>query len=282
MQLRAVMTDGSTLGSQGERKETETMYCKRCGAKLQDGAFFCEKCGEKVDAPAQSGQPINNAAQAAESAAPAGGTPQVQQAPGGEKKKSNKLFIIIPVCVVVVAAVAVCLWLFVFNKGGGSQSETTTAGGETTQATEETTAAPETTVPATTQAPETTAGGAQVAEMEMAATGYTITVTIEAEGGTTTKITQISAIDLTVTDESTITQACEQYAATYAAYSCVDYSYGASGTIFNEVIVIDTTDLTGLQQLYEDQLFAVDPATGLSFDNVVAAYESYGFTLKVD
>ena len=69
------------------------MFCKKCGTKLDDDAVFCVKCGEKTGIAAQaddSKQNFETAANAAVTAAPAGGESQ-SSAP---KKSGRKALII--------------------------------------------------------------------------------------------------------------------------------------------------------------------------------------------
>lgn len=71
------------------------MFCKNCGAQMENGAAFCKNCGARSES-GQTAQP---------SAAPA-------------PKKTGKLIAIIAAAVLIVAAVVVCIVLFTGGKDG--------------------------------------------------------------------------------------------------------------------------------------------------------------------
>lgn len=108
---------------------------------------------------------------------------------------------------------------------------------------------------------------------------YTTVAVLEVEGENVVQLIQVSYMDLTVNDEMSLIDTCEQYAATYALYDCVYYAYESADDMLTETIVIDTTDIDGVTSLHEAGLIStLNPEEGLTVENVVAAYEAGGFT----
>ena len=87
------------------------MYCKNCGAVLDDDAVFCEKCGKMIARKAVSEAEPDQGTVSAEPV-----QPSVSEEPdSAEKKKKSSMSLIAGICIAAVAAAAV---LFVRGMSG--------------------------------------------------------------------------------------------------------------------------------------------------------------------
>lgn len=92
------------------------MFCKKCGAKLDDDALFCEKCGTTITRQNANTAAINTTKVLQEKAIPEVGEPK--ETPTPKKLQKNKILAIIGIGVLAIAIGTFCLTHFTGSFGG--------------------------------------------------------------------------------------------------------------------------------------------------------------------
>ena len=92
------------------------MFCKKCGAKLDDDALFCEKCGTTITRQNVEAVAINTTEVLQERTIPE--VELSKEIPAPQKLQKNKILAIIGIGVLVIAIGAFCLTRFTGSFGG--------------------------------------------------------------------------------------------------------------------------------------------------------------------
>lgn len=98
------------------------MFCRKCGAQMQDGQLFCTTCGAKIE-PLSSVNPVETT-NPVTSQGPFGVQPNVPANNNGKKKRTGLKVALILVALLVVVGIAVSAFVMITrDKDGGDTKE---------------------------------------------------------------------------------------------------------------------------------------------------------------